>query len=459
MKKFKHIKAFPFFESLYISDDISNILFNLRNDDKVADFLQNISDSIYKDKEDINFIDLSDEFNKFSFVPHKRRKSNDDHYEVFDQKSMPTRIGKLVNKIWSRVKQYTEYEITTQAFIEINSLEDGGNISSLVFPLLKDQEEIQFLFSNKVSSREHWRPGKIEFKIKGVYDSNDKLKKEEQQYSGDLIFVRTRYLNYGWIDTKDISNRRATCIDFVPDNNFELLKELSTTDEDNLKLLEVKIKLKSNVHITDSDVELFVNKVVAFIKANSAAPGTKVEIVEGEDIRFWYNEDNYKNSETGELANSCMSYTACQKYFDIYVKNPDKVKMAILKSQDNKLLARALVWRLENGHIFVDRTYSTLNSDALIIINWAKENGYYYKMNGQIYKKSKKIENKDIMAVELSEWKFHNYPYLDTLKFLDPENGKLYAEIDDEKPHVGKFFWLLNDVSGDYNKAGFFPLK
>ena len=52
------------------------------------------------------------------------------------------------------------------------------------------------------------------------------------------------------------------------------------------------------------------------------------EIVEGEDIRYWYLDEHYYRCD-GTLGNSCMRYEQAQPYFDIYV---DKAKMLITKN-------------------------------------------------------------------------------------------------------------------------------
>ena len=61
----------------------------------------------------------------------------------------------------------------------------------------------------------------------------------------------------------------------------------------------------------------------------------KIVIVEGEDIKKYYNENSYvehnnREYEDSSLLNSCMRYNRCSAYFDIYVKNPNQIKMAVI---------------------------------------------------------------------------------------------------------------------------------
>jgi hypothetical protein len=90
-------------------------------------------------------------------------------------------------------------------------------------------------------------------------------------------------------------------------------------------------------------IEVFVNKYKAIVRGEREF--RNFEIVEGEDIRRWYLTDKY-NEGRGTLGGSCMQYRECQRYLDIYVNNPDKVKLCILKTDNGqKLKGRALVWQ------------------------------------------------------------------------------------------------------------------
>ena len=68
---------------------------------------------------------------------------------------------------------------------------------------------------------------------------------------------------------------------------------------------------------------------------------SKFELVSGEDIRYWYDAENWD----GELG-SCMRHKKCQPFLDIYCNNPEKCSMLIHYSEKNrkKIIGRALVW-------------------------------------------------------------------------------------------------------------------
>jgi hypothetical protein len=132
---------------------------------------------------------------------------------------------------------------------------------------------------------------------------------------------------------------------------------------------------------TSKDIEEFTNK----FKAALSKQGEYFEEVYGEDIENWYSAGNYKEM-SGTLGNSCMAQKT--GLFKIYTENPDVCKMLILL-EDDKLIGRALVWKLNSIKIygkdpaqdswFMDRQYTIKDSDVEKFRNYAKEKGWIYK--------------------------------------------------------------------------------
>ncbi len=184
---------------------------------------------------------------------------------------------------------------------------------------------------------------------------------------------------------------------------------------------EIKIgrwvtRIFTEVHKTDlpaSKIEEFVNLYKSIIDGSDV---DNFELVEGEDIRKWYLEKNYE-SRKGELGNSCMRHMSCQPYLDIYVKNPDVCKLLILrsKSDTDKIIGRALIWKLENGKYYMDRVYTINNSDQILYENWANS------------KKMSKYTDYDnnIMSIQLGDFEYKNYPYMDTFSVYSRVEKKL----------------------------------
>lgn len=129
------------------------------------------------------------------------------------------------------------------------------------------------------------------------------------------------------------------------------------------------------------------------------------EVVQGEDIRFWYNEKNYVTGG-GTLNGSCMRGYGSQDKLDLYVENPKICKLLIMKSED-KLLARALMWTTDNG-IYIDRPYTRWDKDQILYKKYADFKNYY-----NYYDRNRRLELKAI-----AKKTYNNLPYLDSFKMV-----------------------------------------
>lgn len=230
------------------------------------------------------------------------------------------------------------------------------------------------------------------------------------------------------------------------------------------KIFEKKFpasKLK-NAPILDlpNDIESFIMMYKATYDNN-----TNFELVKGEDIRYFYSLENYAaeaKETSNKLGGSCMRYDKCQPFFDIYVKNIDKVQMLIL--HDNiettndgrfKIKGRAIVWKLDKlnyentDRYFMDRIYTVNEDDSYKFINYAKEQGWLYKERqyfGREYKIVDPINNTTewvLMEVNTKSYSYDHYPYMDTLSLFI--SGTLSNEIQSD---VG---YELNSTDGSYD--------
>jgi hypothetical protein len=160
-------------------------------------------------------------------------------------------------------------------------------------------------------------------------------------------------------------------------------------------------------------------------------------LVSGEDIRKYYNENNYE-SDNGELGNSCMRQSRKSKFFDIYVKNPEVCQLLILRSQkdENLIKGRSLIWKLNDGSYYQDRIYTNNNYETKLFEEWARE-------------RSMKIYKDDIynIEVQLGDHEYENYPYMDTFVCYSPSKRLLSA---DEDLWPGQGFIKLQDTTGGY---------
>lgn len=204
-----------------------------------------------------------------------------------------------------------------------------------------------------------------------------------------------------------------------------------------------------------SDVEL--NKFVDYWKAAIDGKDIKEEnfaFVKGEQIQYWYNYNQYLE-KSGTLGNSCMRDPSKSSYLNIYSNNPEVCCLLILK-KENKLIARALVWKLKNPvngfDYYLDRIYTINDSDVNVVtdiyIEWLRKNNTikdFKKENLLCYTtldfRATKID------VKLNKWKFDYYPYMDSFIFFKIKEGELTNKVEDDEKKLP--MWYLQ---GQYGK-------
>jgi hypothetical protein len=215
--------------------------------------------------------------------------------------------------------------------------------------------------------------------------------------------------------------------------------EFWTKGRTEIKIGRWATRIFTEVHKTDlpaSKIEEFVNLYKASIDGTDL---NNFELVEGEDIKKWYYENNYE-LRRGQLGNSCMRYYKCQDFFDIYVKNPEVCKLLILKSAEkDKITGRALVWKLIDGDYYMDRIYTINDSDKLLFKDYARVNKIenLYDVNSNRYN----------LEVKLGDHTYDKYPYMDTFVVYNPTTKILK---DDEDLWPGQGYISLQNTNGGF---------
>lgn len=216
--------------------------------------------------------------------------------------------------------------------------------------------------------------------------------------------------------------------------------------------------------LNSSQVEKFVND----FKAASPSYNEKIDLVSGEIIRHWYNEENYF-LKSGSLGNSCMANKP-GKFFNIYAENPSSCNLLIMTVGD-KLVARALVWKLNSieGHdvrgdggidknnrpeYFLDRVYSVEDYQVEKMRRFAIDKGWAIRAYNSghnfnyITWKGKNYDDVS-MSVKVKKSNYDDtYPYMDTFVRYDHFNGLLW---NDEWRKKGGH--ILRSTQGEYTKS------
>lgn len=191
---------------------------------------------------------------------------------------------------------------------------------------------------------------------------------------------------------------------------------------------------------SDAQIEQMVNMIKAYY-----VPDLTFSIVKGDAIKEWYHESKYKN-KSGSLSNSCMRYTSCQKYLDIYCEND--CQMLIATDSEGKLHGRALLWPrsmwnknyYSDTDIIMDRIYGTEVTIKRFIMhaqnkgwvhkktqNFTDNQNFMFKGEDGVYTTEHKR-----MRMNLTTYNFDYYPYVDTFNTMsyDTESIKNHGEGD-----------------------------
>lgn len=159
----------------------------------------------------------------------------------------------------------------------------------------------------------------------------------------------------------------------------------------------------------------FCNLFNAYHPNNRFNIDYEIKFVNGDDIRYWYDEDQYDRC-TGELGSSCMRYSKCYDWLELYSRNKDLIEMCVVINKDtNKLIARSLIW----DKMYFDRIYaidSKIEQETRkYLLNLGKLDAY----------------NDDLIItldIPYGSNSFDFFPYCDTFKYLS--NAKISTDSD-----------------------------
>jgi hypothetical protein len=193
--------------------------------------------------------------------------------------------------------------------------------------------------------------------------------------------------------------------------------------------------------ISKNDIERFVNIYKSWFDPSKYV----IKVVEGEEIRKWYSEENYyapNGNASGTLWNSCMRYQKRMKFLDLYCENPNIKMLVMLQDVDGewKVRTRAILWdnvfvdkdfsgQLPDVINVMDRIYSVFDSDVDTFKKWAEQNGYIpkYEQNAKSHQffDIKGQITRVRCRINLDKSDFRYYPYLDTFPYFNWGNHEI----------------------------------
>jgi len=212
---------------------------------------------------------------------------------------------------------------------------------------------------------------------------------------------------------------------YITTNNLDIVKE-GKTYLMSFKKGGKKFKVKPGRFITSIGFSDMAKQFSDLIKIMTI--DIKPEIIT-KDICWSYDEVNYTPGG-GSINGSCMRHVKCQDKISFYEKNGIELLRVI---QDDKVLARAILWRLDDGNTYLDRVYARYEFIETKIRNLAQANGWLIKKYNDsdahaIIKPNGEVYN-DILKVTIPENNTGidkvDAPYMDTLCYYDLRNSVL----------------------------------
>lgn len=214
-------------------------------------------------------------------------------------------------------------------------------------------------------------------------------------------------------------------------------------------LIKIGKFIKTIGDFKNPQIEEFIN---LFKSTKSTIDGIEFEIVSGEQIAKWYSYRTYCDNKWSQLHSSCMAHSP-RETFDIYTKNPDVCRMLIIKDDNNKLLGRAIVWKLDKPidgcEYFMDRVYTVEDHQRNAFRDYAITNNWCYRASNNfdygVFVKYNEVQKQEL-KVSIKSTKHKKYPFMDTFKGLD--RGVLSSRYNERG-----FGILLGRTDGTYKEC------
>lgn len=184
--------------------------------------------------------------------------------------------------------------------------------------------------------------------------------------------------------------------------------------------------------ISNRDVENWVNKFKAYFEEID-----NIAIVAGDDIKWHYNSKNYTGQRGGSLW-SCMSGAECQDRLDIYTQNPETVKLVVQYDEQHRVKTRAILWTLMDGQQLMDRIYYQTDHSRNSFAKLCAQNNWLLRDN---------VANKKFM-VPIKSWAHKNYPYLDTMRFIERDGDNFFFTNFIEQSKRNSAYVIPNGTAG-----------
>ena len=355
------------------------------------------------------------------------------------------RYNKFVNEsLQKKPKKPTRPDLAVGTMVRTMGQWDGIDINNQLGTIIEMKEYGHFLidfilaFSPRLHSghKDRGTPGHCFYlPLDNIYEIipdelAEKIKSKTvvpYKASTDLlrIFRRMKFEpteEYLDISFFDVDRDNIDVISYLPAKKFEGDPD---TKKGRQSMKVGRILKKLDPTINEKALEDLVITYRASYKIIILGEGKNLDVVTGEDIRYWYSNEHYAKSQYGssELWNSCMSSPGTAPIFNLYCENPDKIALCTYTNEDDKLLARAIVWRLDDGSVYMDRVYAVSAEEKKLLTDYAAKNGM------KSHNKGERGRMEVTLPKEYGQKHRppHGNPYMDTMRYACVDaDGKRY---------------------------------
>jgi len=248
-----------------------------------------------------------------------------------------------------------------------------------------------------------------------------------------LDYEKIYFTDVSFIDT----TLRSDTISCLSATNFHKLEEnedpWTSTMRQNIRIGRFLRKVFKD---SDKIIEDYTNEYKFSYNLSKDDFG-RFKIAKDIDMAKWYLEIFYAPGG-GSLHSSCMKHVRSQRRLPIYTENPEKVRLLYIANRDNKLLGRALIWKLDepHGRTYMDRVYYTEEYIEKLFYDYAEKKGFLTKFEVD--------KEKLTLIVKLGRdyGPPQENPYMDTFKFFVRDDNYLTNRF---KNFKGDEYWEYVD--------------
>lgn len=188
--------------------------------------------------------------------------------------------------------------------------------------------------------------------------------------------------------------------DVYLNNNYDTDTEYTNTLLKNSR----KISLTKFINRVLPDIDIkTIQQYIEYNKLVGTYDPSRFFIVSGDDICKYYKEDSYLKV-TGDLGSSCMRHSEKNHYMKFYANNKN-IRLLILKlnGNDDKIMARALLWTTTSGDVVMDRIYTSDSRLISVFHKYADEHNIVNVYN--IRKVGDSVGRRNLNAMSPANWK------------------------------------------------------